>query len=192
MSPILPLWKFPEFKMASSKACAKNDDIAKRTGAEVENALSGTDASDLKACFRQALYFSTPPLILYRIDRPGGYSNSIFGVPLVDLTLNEEKVPEVMRMCIEEVEKRGLNIDKIYSVRLLSWHVPVFRFMLSVPVTDSCTWHRSTEGQWNVPLTNLLANAVSIQLLRRFENEKSFSFTSTDDIHSVATLLKVS
>ena len=66
VSPILPLWKFPESKMASSKACAKNDDIAKRTGAEVENALSGTDASDLKASFRQALYFSTPPLILLR------------------------------------------------------------------------------------------------------------------------------
>ena len=142
MSPILPLWKFPEFKMASSKACAKNDDIAKRTGAEVENALGGTDASDLKASFRQALSFSTPPLILYRIDRPGGYSNSIFGVPLVDLTLNEEKVPEVMRMCIEEVEKRGLNTYKIYSVRLLSKHV--FRYAkCPQPVCDAEVWKAS-------------------------------------------------
>ena len=120
MSLILPLWNLPGFNIAYSKACAKNDDIAKRTGAEVENALGGIDMSDLKVSFRQALSFSTPPLILYRIDRPGRYSKSIFGVPLVDLGMNEEKVPKVMRMCIEEVEKRGLNIDKIYSVRLLS------------------------------------------------------------------------
>jgi hypothetical protein len=40
-------------------------------------------------------------------------------------------------------------------------------------------------------LTNLLADMNSIQLLHRFESEKSFSFTSTDNIHSVAALLKV-
>lgn len=41
-------------------------------------------------------------------------------------------------------------------------------------------------------LTNLLADTNSIQLLRRVEGEKSFSFTATDNIHSVAMLLKVS
>ena len=115
----MPLCNLPESDLACSKACAKNDDIAKRTGAEVENALGGTDTSDLKASFRQALSFSTPPIILYRNYRPFGCS-SIFGAPLVVL---EEKVPKVMRMCIEEVEKRGLNTYKIYSVRLLSMHV---------------------------------------------------------------------
>jgi hypothetical protein len=40
--------------------------------------------------------------------------------------------------------------------------------------------------------TNILADMNYIQLLHRFESEKSFSFTSTDDIYSVATLLKVS
>ena len=32
------------------------------------------------------------------------------------MTMNEDKVPKVMRMCIEEVEKRGLGIYDIYSV----------------------------------------------------------------------------
>ena len=109
--------------MAYSKACTKNDVIARRTEAEVESALSGTETSDLKVFFRQALYFSIPPLTLYRNCRPGGYSNLIFGVPLVDLGMTEENVPKVMRMCIEEVEKRGLNVDKIYSVCLLLRHV---------------------------------------------------------------------
>ena len=111
--------------MTCSKACTENDVTAKRTGAEVESALSGTDTSDLKVFFRQALDFSTPPLILYRNCRPGGYSNLIFGVPLVDLGMNnsEEKIPKVMRICIDEVEKRGMDVDKIYSVRLLSRYV---------------------------------------------------------------------
>ena len=116
----MPSWNLPESDVTCSKACTKNDVIATRTGAEVESALSGTDTSDLKVFFRQALYFSTPPLILDRNCRPGGYSNLIFGVPLVDLGMNEENVPKVMRTCIEEVEKRGLNVDNIYSVRLLS------------------------------------------------------------------------
>jgi hypothetical protein len=39
---------------------------------------------------------------------------------------------------------------------------------------------------------NILADMNPIQLLHRFESEKSFSFTSTDNIHSVAVLLEVS
>jgi hypothetical protein len=105
--------------------------------------------------------------------------------------MNEDKVPKVMRMCIDEVEKRGLNIDKIYSVSLPSRHV--FGFMLSVPVPVypymTQKYGRPVEC---TELTNLLADMNSIQLLRRFESEKSFSFTSTDNIHSVAALLKVS
>jgi hypothetical protein len=41
-------------------------------------------------------------------------------------------------------------------------------------------------------LTDLLVDMNSIQLQRRLETEKSFSFTSTDNIHSVTALLKVS
>jgi hypothetical protein len=41
-------------------------------------------------------------------------------------------------------------------------------------------------------LTNILADMNSIQLQRRFETEKSFSFTSADNIYSVAALLMVS
>ena len=97
-------------------ACASFDSLAKSTKAEVKKALAGIDTADLKASFRRALSFSIPPLILYRNYRLGAYSNIVFGVPLVDVTSNEEKVPKVMRMCIEEVEKRGLNTHKIYNL----------------------------------------------------------------------------
>ena len=80
--------------------------------------MAGTDPSDLRASFRRALSFSIPPLTLYRNYRPGAYSDSdlVFGVPLAELEINQDNVPKVMRMCIEEVEKRGLNTKEIYSV----------------------------------------------------------------------------
>ncbi|KAI9456983.1 hypothetical protein BJY52DRAFT_1187588 [Lactarius psammicola] len=130
-------------------ACAKYDES---TRAEVENALAGTDTSDLRASFLRALSFSIPPPTLYRNYRPGANSDLIFGVPLVDLMTNRDKMPKVMRMCIEEVEKRGLNTKEIYSVGRPS-------------------------------------DAEVLQLRRRFESGKSFSFSSTDNIHSVAMLL---
>ena len=100
-------------------ACAGFDSLAKSTKAEVKKALTGIDTADLKASFRRALSFSIPPLTLYHREyRPGAYL--IFGVPLkdplVDVTTSEDNVPKVMRMCIDEVEKRGLNTKNIYSV----------------------------------------------------------------------------
>jgi len=101
--------------MITARTKTKYDNLEKSTRAQVENALSGRDSSDLRASLRRALSFSTPPLILYRTS---AYSDPglIFGVPLLDLETNEDDVPKVMRMCIEEVEKRGLNAPKLYSV----------------------------------------------------------------------------
>ncbi|KAH9029730.1 Rho GTPase activation protein [Lactarius hengduanensis] len=95
-------------------ACTKYDDLAISIRADVGRALAGTDTSDLRASFCRAFAFSIPPPTLYRNNRPGAYSDLIFGIPLVDLTTNEDNVPKVMRMCIEEVEKRGLNTKGIY------------------------------------------------------------------------------
>ncbi|KAN0140324.1 hypothetical protein V8E53_002220 [Lactarius tabidus] len=101
-------------------ACAKRGDVAKNTRTEVENALGGTDTYNLRASFRAARSLSIPPLTLYHHYRPGEYSNLIFGVPLVDHETNEDNVPKVMRMCIDEVEKRGLNIPTIYSSGIIN------------------------------------------------------------------------
>jgi hypothetical protein len=100
------------------------------TKATVEKSLAGTNTPDLRASFRRALSFAIPPLILYRkYNHPGPYSELIFGAPLVDLGINGENVPKVMKMCIEEVEKRGLNTMKIYSV---SFSRRVLEYVLSV------------------------------------------------------------
>ena len=118
-SPIDPLWNLRNFNTACSTTCAKYDDLAVNTKEGVENALGRADTSDLRASFGRALSFSIPPLTLYRNYRPDGYLKLNFGVPLVDHEINEDNVPKVMRMCIEEIEKRGLNIEKLHWVSVL-------------------------------------------------------------------------
>ena len=102
--------------MVCSTARTKHGDMAMSTSADVGRALAGTDTSGLRASFGHALSFSIPPLTLYCNYRPDAYSDLVFGVPLVNLTTNQDNVPKVIRMCIEEVEKRGLDTQKIYSV----------------------------------------------------------------------------
>jgi len=103
-------------KYTDGIVAAKYDDVAMNTMTEVEKALAGADASDLRASFRRAHSFSIPPFTLYRNYHPGAYSDSIFGVPLVDILIDQDNVPKVIRMCIDEVEKRGLNTKKLYSL----------------------------------------------------------------------------
>ena len=124
-----------------------HDDLAKSTQEKVKNALTGTDRSDLRASFRRALSFAIPPRTLYSNYCPGSYSDLIFGLPIVDVTTTGNNVPKVMRMCIEEVEKRGLNTNKIYSV---SRSRRVLGSMFSVPVWFYIR-RRSTPGQRNPP-----------------------------------------
>ena len=148
VSAIQLSWNPREFDTTYSIACAKYDNLAKSTRTEVKKALAGTDTSDLKATFCQDLSFSIPPLTLYCNHRPGACSNLIFGVPLVDVTINEDLVPKVMRLCIKEVEKRGLNTPEIYC--LVSWSKHILGFVFSI----AATWfpRRSSPGQWNPPL----------------------------------------
>jgi hypothetical protein len=108
------------FDIAYSTASAKYANLAISTGVEVEKVLAGRDTyeSGLRASFRRALSFSIPPPTFYRNFCPGAHTDSalIFGVPLVDLETNQDNVPKVMRICMEEVEKRGLDIKGIYWV----------------------------------------------------------------------------
>jgi len=96
-------------------ACAKHNESSKNNMAEIKKAF-GTDTSDLKASFRRALSFSIPPPAFYRNCRPGANSEPIFGVPLESLEANRDNVSKVIRMCVEEVESRGLDAKNIYSV----------------------------------------------------------------------------
>ena len=81
----------------------------------------GPDTYDLAASLRRAFSFSVPPVTFFRNFRVVGHSDAIFGVTLADYATSrdkEDEVPKIIRVCMEEVEKRGLNISRIYSVSL--------------------------------------------------------------------------
>ncbi|KAH9032182.1 hypothetical protein EDB85DRAFT_1275814 [Lactarius pseudohatsudake] len=145
------LVKYLEDMITTSKAYY---DLAMGTKPGVGQALRKSDGSGLAGSFRRAFSLSIPPLTLYRDYRSSGYSNLIFGAPLADSTANQYYAPNIIGTCIAEVERRGMNTNKIYSL-----------------------------GSIN--------GAEVLQLRRRIECEKTFSFSSSDNIHSVAKLLEL-
>ena len=116
VSAINPSWNLRELDTACSRARAKHDKLSKSTMAKVETTLAGTDTSNLKGSFRRALSISIPPLAVYRNHHPDAYSDLIFGVPLVELETNQDNVSRVIKMCIEEIEKKGINTMNIHLV----------------------------------------------------------------------------
>ena len=111
-------FKEPETAITRRTASKTYCDLATGTRSGAGKALNWSDDFDLTGPFRRAFSLSVPPLTLYRNYRSSGYSNLSFGVPLVDPTANQydAPVPNVIRMCVAEVEKRGLNANKIYLV----------------------------------------------------------------------------
>ncbi|KAH8984610.1 hypothetical protein EDB92DRAFT_1819013 [Lactarius akahatsu] len=98
-------------------ACAMyNDDLATNLGPEVEKALAGTDTSNLKASFRRTFSSSIPPPALYLNYRLGAHSNLVFGVLLRDCMTDGDCVPKIIRMCMKEVEERGLDTYEVIFV----------------------------------------------------------------------------
>jgi hypothetical protein len=104
--------------MTRNSACTKHHDLAMGARAEVEKVFTGTDTSSLRASFDHCFSLSIPPLTLYCNYHPDAYSDLIFGLPLMNSASAtiQDNVPKVITLCIEEVEKRGLDTHKIYSV----------------------------------------------------------------------------
>ena len=138
---------FEEFDTVCSTARTQHHDLAMNARGEVDKAFAGTDMSGLRASFSHGFSLSIPPLTLYCNYRPDTHSDLVFGVPLVNSATSQDKVPKVIRMCIEEVEKRGLDTHKIYSVSC-SRHV--FKFLLNA-AGGLYIRPRNTTGAWNPP-----------------------------------------
>jgi hypothetical protein len=102
--------------MGCSTTRTRYNSLAINARAGVENVLIGRDTSGLRASFGHTLSLSIPPLTLYCNYRPEPYSDLIFGVPLLNAATSQDNVSRVIRTCIEEVERRGLDTHKIYSV----------------------------------------------------------------------------
>lgn len=66
--------------------------------------------------------YSIPGRTLYTNYYVGDCNDLIFGVGLVDYatsrSLQDGQIPKLVKICIDEVDKRGLNAEGIYRVCL--------------------------------------------------------------------------
>ena len=79
------------------------------------------DVSLVTAHIPRALTSLIPKPILYYNYNVGECSDLFFGVSLVDYAtsraLGETEIPKIVRICIQEIDERGLESEGIYRVR---------------------------------------------------------------------------
>lgn len=106
--------------------CTMHNDLATDARSAVENISAETDTSILAASLRSSLALSIPPRTLYHNYDVGECPDLVFGLSLADYATARESqnnVPTILRLCIEEVEKRGLEAEGIYTLSRQHAHV---------------------------------------------------------------------
>ena len=78
------------------------------------------DTSLLAAHIPRLLALATPKPLYYENFVVGECRDLIFGVSLVDYAtskaLPDAEIPKIVRICTEEIERRGLDAEGIYRV----------------------------------------------------------------------------
>lgn len=106
--------------------------LSEHTRSMVTKVSPEKDVSLVSTHIPRALTSLIPKPIFYYNYNVGECSDLIFGVSLVDYAtsrgLGETEIPKIVRICIQEVDERGLESEGIYRVRhsLLYLSIPVF------------------------------------------------------------------
>lgn len=97
-----------------------NMQLANHGAQQVEKISTGRDMKGVHAYIAQSLASSIPTPILYHNFYVGECRDLIFGFSLQDYAtardLPEGEIPKIVRICIEEADKRGLDAEGIYRV----------------------------------------------------------------------------
>ncbi len=96
-----------------------HNELATNARSEVEKISAETDTTIIATSLRSSLSLSVPPRTLYYNYNVGEGSDLIFGVSLSDYATAREShnnIPSILRLCIDEVDKRGLEVEGIYRV----------------------------------------------------------------------------
>ena len=90
----------------------------------VDKIVPQRDSAAIAATIPRLLALVTPKPVYYYNFNVGECKDLIFGVGLVDYATDrgplEGDVPKIVRICIEDVDRRGLEAEGIYRV---SWPV---------------------------------------------------------------------
>jgi len=93
----------------------------------VEKIAPEKDVAKVKSLTPRSLASAIPEPILYQHGQVGFCNDLIFGFSLVDYAttkgLKDGMVPKIVRICIQEIDMRGLEWEGIYRV---SKQLPTF------------------------------------------------------------------
>ena len=87
----------------------------------VEKISPQRDSAALASNIPRLIAAITPKPVYYYNYNVGECKDLIFGVSLVDYAtargLSDGDIPKIIRICIEDIDKRGLDAEGIYRVR---------------------------------------------------------------------------
>ena len=137
----------------------------------IKNISPQRDLAKLKTNIPRSLASAIPDPILYEHGLVGECNDLIFGFTLADYAtakgLSEGDIPKILRICMEEIEKRGLETEGIYRVYpllciMLLWSdrfleglwtpchcadgMPLFDRRGSLPANSSFSFNMSWKG----------------------------------------------
>jgi hypothetical protein len=147
------------YRLFFSATASTQSALASHARQMVEKVKPDGDQAALSSRISRELQAAIPPQVYYYNYFVGECKDITFGVSLSDYAtsrvLMEGEIPRVVRLCIDEVEERGMQVEGIYRI----------------------------SGR----------HAIVQNLQHKLErNEREFKFDPlTDDIHAVASLLKV-
>ena len=143
--------------MTSSATSTTIAHLATHSQSFVTHISPHREVSFLAALRNRYLKQSTPKRALYTNYYVGDCNDLIFGVGLVDYAtsrgLQEGEIPKLVRLCIAEVDKRGLNSEGIYRVSMSSpiksakWLNKIFTGVGSTCCCPRGTWAREPKRE---------------------------------------------
>ena len=113
-------WHFTSDKLSHSALFSTNLQLTSHGAQQVEKVSTGRDMGGVHTYIGQSLASSIPNPIPYHNFYVGECRDLIFGFSLQDYAtsrdLPEGEIPKIVRICIEEVDRRGLDSEGIYRV----------------------------------------------------------------------------
>ncbi|THH12879.1 hypothetical protein EW146_g7284 [Bondarzewia mesenterica] len=100
--------------------CATQTQLASHVRTVVEQISAERDTARVSAHIPRSLAMATPKPVLYYNYHVGECRDLIFGVSMVNYAtargLGERNIPKIVRICIQEIDQRGLYCEGIYRV----------------------------------------------------------------------------
>ncbi|TFK30739.1 RhoGAP-domain-containing protein [Coprinopsis marcescibilis] len=160
--------------------CATQSQLSAHARSCVDRLSPEKDLLKLRSSIPRSLASAIPDPILYEHGQVGSCSDLIFGFGLTDYSttkgLSDSEIPKIVKICIAEIDKRGLDSEGIY--RVSGRHALVHALQHEIEKNES-------EFQFT-PKDDIFAVASLLKLYLRELPEPLFKFAAQDRIQHTA------